>query len=808
VMDGAAVTPRAARIEARSQPETRQAQPSSTVPEPQAASPVPPPEAAPQLPAATIPQPAAPRAPTSPANAGLPLRVIPGEEGRALVLPVPAETGLAILRRGDTLLMVLDHPHAFDTGPLRADPIFGSLRTEMLPEATLLRLPITAPAALHARREGDRWLLSAVASAGRERSILAEAEEGRVVLRAAAPGRPVPIADPETGLPILVGTVREAGQATATPRSLAQIDLLPTQLGVAALARADSAALRRAGDRFVLSGITGVAAMPDPSAEAGAMTRLMELPVLEPGAAQERLRAQQASLASAPPLARLPLRRASAEGLLALGLAQEAQAMIRLAFQEDPRASTDPRSLLVHGAAALLANRLSDAQALAGPALPRNDEVTLWRAALAATGGEAAAASPSFATTLPLLLTYPEPLRARLLPLAAETMLEAGDLSAARRLLHVAGERPGLAYARARMAEAEGHAEEALRLYAAVAEGRDRLARARALRRSVELRLAAGSLDAAEAAAAMEAALFAWRGDGEELGTRLRIAALRQASGDARGALDLLKETAETFPSHTNQIRPAQESALLQALVQEPPTVAVALSETQATLLPRDARAAEALSLLAERLAAMDLPDRGAALLQQVLEKAGAAQRPALTMRLASLRLAAGDPAGALAALESTPAPPEDTVARGLLAARAKAALGAAEEAVAILRGLGTPALPALAALLAERQDWAGASDALLAQAATRLEDPTTPREVLRAAAFAALGQDRARLAALRAAWLQRLGPGPVAEAVGLLTADPVRGLSDLPRLQRELDLFRGFSNGLEAFRTAAANPG
>ncbi|MFC7734490.1 hypothetical protein ACFQX4_01315 [Roseomonas sp. GCM10028921] len=743
----------------------------------------------------------------APVAAGLPLHSIAGQEGRVLVLPLPAETGLAILRRGDTLLVVLDQPHAFDTSALRDDPVFGRLGAETFPEATVLRLPVTQPAMLRARRDGERWLLSALPELSRERSILAEPGEGRVVLRAAAPGRPVPISDPETGFPILVGTVREAGQGVPTARSLAQVDFLPTQLGVAALARADTVALRRVGDRFVLSGIAGVAAS-DPNAEAGSMTRIMEVPSIEAAAIQERLRSLQANIAAAPPLARLPLRREAAEALLALGLPQEAQAMLRLAFQEDPRASTDPRSLVAHGAAALLANRTFDAQGLTAANLPGSDEVTLWRAALAAANGDAAAASPGFAATIPLLVSYPELLKARLLPVAAEALVEGGDLAAASRLLRGVGARPDLAYARGRLAEAEGRAAEALSLYAGVAAGRDRLARAKALRRSVELRLATGALDAAAGAAALEAGLFAWRGDSEELGTRLRIAALRQAAGDPRGALEMLKETGGIFPDHAAQIRPTQEAALFQALAQEPPTLAVAMSEAYAALLPRDGRGAEALALLAERLAAMDLPERGAALAQQALDRAAPGQRAGLTTRLATLRLAAGDAPGALAALQAAPSDPAEMIARGRLTAQAKAALGARDEAAAVLRGLGPAGLPALAVLLAEQQDWAGASDALLSLATARPDDPATPREVLRAAAFAALGGDNARLGAIRAAWLGRLAPGPLADALAALTADPVRGLSDLPRLQRELDLFRGFPKRLEAFRTAARNPG
>ena len=42
---------------------------------------------------------------------------------------------------------------------------------------------------------------------------------------------------------------------------------------------------------------------------------------------------------------------------------------------------------------------------------------------------------------------------------------------------------------------------------------------------------------------------------------------------------------------------------------------------------------------------------------------------------------------------------------------------------------------------------------------------------------------------------------GALAEAFTLLTADPLRGMGDLPRLQRELQLFRSFPTRLEALR-------
>src|SRR5690606_30125984 len=105
-------------------------------------------------------------------------------------------------------------------------------------------------------------------------------------------------------------------------------------------------------------------------------------------------------------------------------------------------------------------------------------------------------------------------------------------------------------------------------------------------RRDVELRLAAGRLDKAGAAAAMEAVLAAWRGDAREREARLRLAELRSEAGDHRGAFDALREAGEAFPEIAQQIRPRLAEALVAAIAQQPPIEAVALFDTHAALLP------------------------------------------------------------------------------------------------------------------------------------------------------------------------------------------------------------------------------
>jgi len=830
-------------------PMVRSAPLAAAVPEPTARSvpPAPPAPTSAPAPVAAVPGPVVPPAvprpgpgPAIPAVAAAPPAVLPPPAAlrvrllampgrpRAALVPFGPDTGLALLRRGDTILAVFDSAQPLDVSALRRDPVLSAMVATELPGGTQIALPLASPAVLRARRIDGAWVLEAAqpavagGAAGEDAANpvsveLTDDDRDRLLLRAVRPGKVVALTDPETGLPLLVGTVRDPGQPMIQPRRLPEADLLETLLGVAVLARADMITLRPGQDGFTLAAAGSARLALDPAAvegaQAPAMTRLFDFPKLPMPQLLERLRSEQAAIAATAPLARLALRQAASRTLLALGLPQEAQAMLALALAEDPRAAEDAKLAALTGIAAVLAGRPAEASGLEHAGLPERDELILWHAALAAMRGQSEAAAAGFAVTLPLLLGYPEGLRARLLPLATEALIEAADRAALSRLVAGGGNDPDLVLARAALAEAEGRPEEALAGYDAVAQGRDRRVRARALRRGVELRLASGRMDAQQAARALEATLFAWRGDEHELSARRRIAELRRQAGDPRGALALLRETERLYPERAASLHPAAQDAFHAALEQESPLGAVALFDAYPEMLQGDARAEATIVLLAERLLALDLPDRAATLLRRAAEGATQPAKAALGLRLARLQLAEQDAVGARTALaetEGSPLPAPLAQERAVLAARAEARLGNRAQAIAALQALGAEGAEPLAELLAEAQDWSGAAAAFathlrasLPKAPARLEEAHR-RALLRQAALLALSGDGAALAALRAEYAPRMRGGMLAEPFDALTADPLRGLADLPRLQRELQLFRRLPARLEPLRAAS----
>ncbi len=791
-------------------------------------------------PAPTLPTPAVtPSAPApapsqaQPTPAARPLVVVPPRrttpvallaEGRAISLDLGAETSAAVFRHGDWVIAVFDRPEALDLSQLQGSAIFRSMEARQTGDATILQMRLAAPGTLRPRREGNAWVMEAfrdAVDANRAMTAIApELDQGppvRLVLRAARPGRSVNVLDPETGSPLLVGTLREAGQAVAIGRRQPEFQLLPAMLGVAVLPKGDNIQLRALNDRFILqaSGMDslrlGADAGREPLAEAATLSRIMDLPSANASTLLERLRTASANINEAGPLGRSEARRHAAETLLALGMAQEAQAMATLALQEDPRAGADARLIMVQAAAALVAGREAEARQLENPQMPSSDETTLWRGFLAAARGDHAVAGPAIAASLPLLLSYPRPLAQRLIPIAMESLAAAGELTAANRLGDADPDNPSLQLARGMVAEADGRIEDALTAYRQAIQGRDRLRRARAIRRSVELRLAVGQLDAAGATAELEAALFAWRGDADEVNARIRLAELQREAGNGRAAFELLQETQRFFPERENDLRPHLRAAFAAALQSAPPLNAAAFYDAHPEFLPEDAAGIRSVLVLADRLAALDLVDRASAVLRDALGRLTdpAARKPVST-KLAALRLSEGDAQGALAALDAATEGSGEEVERTILRGRALARAGSRRVAEGLLSELGDDGAEALAEIRAEAQDWSGAASAMLQHIDAKIPPAPAPlspamrRDLARAAAYAAMGNDTNALAQLRDNYGARMQDGPLAEAFALLTSESLRGVQDLPRLQREISQLRLLPQRLGGLNTPA----
>ncbi|MBV9248892.1 MAG: hypothetical protein JO227_06555, partial [Acetobacteraceae bacterium] len=567
--------------------------------------------------------------------------------GVSFTVPFGSDVGAAAFRRGNAHFVVFDERRPLDLAAVAGTKAFGQPAVQLLPSATLIRMTIPDEMSLALSRSPEGWTITVRSEAGHPHSIVPAASDGRINLGADSPGNVIALTEPETGATLLVGTLRRTEQAVLVQRQTPQLALLPTELGVAVEPLSDNVEMRAVPAGFVLSGGTEnlaiSAAEPEALADAAALTRRFEFVSLPPGSLYQRAVTKVAAAAAAPALARGPRRREAAAAMIALGFGAEAEALLQVTMEQDPNEAANADTAGLRAIAALLAGRLNEADALTDPRLSGSDEIELWRAVRAAlldeTSPQAAAA---FAATAPLILTYPQPLRDRLLPLALETMALGGEAQAADTLLAQSGDLPGLAMAKALLKQADGATDDALAMYDALADSTDQLTHVRAGRRRLELRLNKGSIAPKEAADTLEGLLYSWRGDWRELALRERIAELRQDQGAWRAGLAMLRDAEALFPDRKAEVRERMRD-MFAALLRDdtakavPPLELVALAEENAELLGEMTDTASLQASLADKLAELDLPDRAAPLLEKLMRNAPAGvSRAGLGVRLAS----------------------------------------------------------------------------------------------------------------------------------------------------------------------------
>lgn len=727
--------------------------------------------APPVTPPVSMPAAAFTAPPALPAAPPLPGPAIP------LIIRAAADVGAAAFERDGMALVVLDRR-------LPEQPLPEGGTWERGATSTLVRLPLPTGTALRLARVPTGWSVEHIDTAQEATVEPVPAEDG-TRLPVPHASRVVTILDPETGGILLVGTSLDAGPTAAlgTPRRTPGLTLLPTWLGVVVAPSADSVDLRATTAGFALSG-GALQSVP----RAITQTRRFELPNDPVDMLQNRLHAQQAGAAAAEPRARSRERTAAARSMIALGLGAEAQALLHLVAADDPQAAADAEVVGLDAIAAVLARRLQEATALDDPRLDGTDEIGLWRALRDTRLGNG---DPSrLGRYIPLLLAYPASLRRAI---GADVVEAAADAN-----LPIPPDAL-TPYARARQLDRAGQVDEALAAYDALNRGDDRWDQVRAEARATELRLAAGRIAPHDAAAALEQAAFNWRGDGREADLRLRAVDLRAAAGEWRTALDALHAVATAFPDQAAAVR-AHKGTVLQSMLaadggQMSALDTVLLVADFGDAVPEGAAGGTLARLLAEKLAALDLPARAIPVLQGLMQAAPAGEpRAEFGVRLAQLLLDGGAVAAArdtMAASLAPGLPPRLAESRALLDARIRAASGDLTGAVEDLARFDSAGADDLrATLLAKSSDWHGTLEAL-ADLATRQVPPSGPLDdtaqdiLMRQASAAAQAGDTGTLRIL-APSIERLTPRR-RELFRVLTQAPVSAPGDLQRARQDL---------------------
>jgi hypothetical protein len=390
----------------------------------------------------------------------------------SILVPLDPSVGAAAFKQQDQLVVVFDTERPIDLSPLRADPVYGKAAINMFPGASVMRLPLPKGTWASLEREPEGWRIVLQTERPTLIPLTPTCSHDQLSWIIGEPGQALRIPDELTGSLLLIGTVRSAAPAALLARTTAQFVLRPTILGIVLEPLSDRLTLDVRPHGFAL-GSPGARLDLTPSslelfarANGVGLTAQFDLSPEPPEALFHATRA--AMTATALPLApqQASAEREVARKMIALGMGAEAEAMLHLAALRDPRETrlADYRGLLAF--AAVLANRLPEAAPINDPDLAGTDEVTLWQALRGAALREnLATVGPQLASTWPLILSYGPALKQRLLPLAAEALIDSGNLPAAQSLLQAGPGLPVLMLARAMLAEARGNAADALAGY-------------------------------------------------------------------------------------------------------------------------------------------------------------------------------------------------------------------------------------------------------------------------------------------------------------------------------------------------------
>ena len=590
-----------------------------------------------------------PAAPSGPVSLTATVLDDPDPSLRGLFFPFEAAVGAAAFSRGDDVLVVFDAARPFDLSGVQDDPAGAQSSIQLLPEATILRLRLHQAKNVVLRRFPAGWLIQANVPNRMVKAIIPVMDGGTLRLPVDDAGRTVIVPDPDTGGNLLVGTIRSGHDAVVTRRRGPAEVIEQTIQGVVVDPFSDRLELRSAKHAFLLSGTvleafdrgTGASSELEGGAGAGA-SRILALAAGSPQALYRRFKEAKAAAAAAPAEARFALRLLAAQDALALGDAEAAATITRVAVADDARQAAAVRPKLITAAAALLDHHPDAVDLLDEPQAGAEGDIGLWRAVkLAERDPASPEAARLFAGSLPLLRSYPGPLQAALLPLAALSLVRGGNDAQAALVDHLPLEHD-LAFARAVLAERRGQQQAALTALDQLGLDPDVRMADQAVEEAVAIRRTSSGSDPRKLADILEGHLLDARIAGHDVASRFRLAEMRAQGGQWQKALDLLRETAALHPDQENETR-RRAGQVLMRLAAAPlksgdgeAFAQAATIETNIGLMPGGADGSRISLFLAAKLGALDLPERAAPIVRDMMRQA----EPGVVKAELGLRLA------------------------------------------------------------------------------------------------------------------------------------------------------------------------
>jgi tetratricopeptide (TPR) repeat protein len=783
-----------------------------------------------------------------------PVQITEGREFTEIRVNWSAPVAAAIFQRGETAWMVFDQIGVLDVrAGRRAGRRHGAITTPPVEAGSALRIGLSAEMRVSARAEAGAWIVR-IAPEGAPRSAPTPASvrrelgpdgKGRLSIAFGRDGAVRRVRDPVLGEEFIVGLLPGEAIGVDGQRSTPEAVIVPTAHGALITPRAGEVTARfESGAMMIHSGArpttpVSVAYVPR-EASLGAKSRLSfadheNVPkdlVLDRRAELERRAALEGMGRGASARARLEL----ARFLIAHELAAEALGALQVASLNQPQLAYDPSFRLMRGIASAMMGRMKAAEAdLSASGLAEDPLAALWRGEAALGNGAWEAAQRNFERGRDLLATLGRSMRSRFLTSLARAAIENRDFSAAKAASDAAEAEStnALESERARLMRAivvreSGDVRAALDMFNVLTDSSDARIAAVAALESVRSRRALSEMSAEDAANAMEALRFRWRGDDFELAVNQSLGALYVKIGRWRDGLDVMRAAATRFPNHpTGRQMRGDMGAIFESLFldgeadQLDPIQALGLFYDFQDLTPVGPNGDRMVRALAGRLVKLDLLEQAGQLLKyQIDQRLDGLAKAQIAADLAVIYLQDGKAEQALNILASTRQPrmpPQILAERRILEAKAQLELGRAGIALELIERDRSIEAQRLRADIAWRsQDWAKATAEMRALASLLPKegalDDADRAIVMRAGVAAVLSGDKPAREAIRREFAARMVGTIDADAFELLTGEleldgvTIRNLAERIAGKDLLDRFmQGMRDRLAAGAPAAS---
>lgn len=742
----------------------------------------------------------------------------------------PRATAAAAYERGGVVTVVFDTIDSLDVAALTAatKAVASEAGIERQGKASVVRLTLLQPQIVRFAPDANTWSLTlgegGVAAAQALAPRRGADERGQTVVS-------VPMPDTSSvhwidtdgrGEPVAVVTAFGQAKALIKPQRFVDFILPQTAHGLAVIALADDLIVRASVGDVQIGKNSGLSLSPVAATQAGPATEQKQALLVDKavwkeqrsGSTREKGRELMRRVLDATRSQKAATKLAYASFLIANDMASEAMGPINTLQAEDPAMRTDQRANLLKGIAQVMLHRHAEAEAsLTTGSLKDDSEAGLWRALADARQQNMPKAFAGFRRASDIIDGYPEHLQATFRREVARAAIEMRDFAVAEQewqaltdLPREVVRRDELALIRAMIDEATGRPDSALAGYKALFASDHRPTSAEAQLRGISLaqREKDKSISEEEALARLETVSATWRGGQSEIETLGAMGRIYADKMRWRDAFLIAKLANQVFPEHAITRRMHDETA---AQFEElfttgrsdtlPRVDALALFYDFKEFLPVGRRGDEIIRKLADRLVELDLLDQGADLLRHQMEnRLNGAARSTVAARLAMVRLMAGKPAEALAAIQTTRLPelPADVRrARLLLEAKALSDLSRTDLALEILTAERGPEIDRLRAdILWGGRRWREAGEAherILGQKWQQAA-PLSEREradVMRAGVAYVMADEALSLDRLRTKFAARMADSDDARAFAFVTGADKMKSADIRELARSV---------------------